>query len=93
MSYDFEKYNDGEPFDFRQEKWMEEAEKDAHTFYTLMGMRFFYKEIGLSDTPYNVVGYMRGMFDREWMDKDFYEYFGITEQEQKEIEEAMKPYM
>lgn len=27
MSYDFEKYNDGEPFDFRQEKWMEEAEK------------------------------------------------------------------
>ena len=29
MSYDFEKYNDGEPFDFRQEKWMEEAEKDG----------------------------------------------------------------
>lgn len=29
MSYDFEKYNDGKPFDFRQEKWMEEAEKDG----------------------------------------------------------------
>ena len=29
MSYDFEKYNDGEPFDFRQEKWMEEAVKDG----------------------------------------------------------------
>ena len=29
MSYDFEKYNDGEPFDFRQEKWMEEAEKNG----------------------------------------------------------------
>ena len=71
----------------------ERERKNAHTFYTLMGMRFFYKEIGLSDTPYNVVGYMRGMFDREWTDKDFYEYFGITEQEQKEIEEAMKPYM
>ena len=27
MSYDFEKYNDGEPFDFRQEKWMEEKTK------------------------------------------------------------------
>ena len=31
MSYDFEKYNDGEPFDFRQEKWMEEAEKRIQT--------------------------------------------------------------
>lgn len=29
MSYDFEEYNNGEPFDFRQEKWMEEAEKDG----------------------------------------------------------------
>ena len=29
MSYDFEKYNDGEPFDFRQEKWMDEAVKDG----------------------------------------------------------------
>ena len=29
MSYDFEKYNDEKPFDLRQEKWMEEAEKDG----------------------------------------------------------------
>jgi hypothetical protein len=32
-------------------------------------------------------------YESEWTDKDFYEYFDITEQEQKEIEEAMKPYM
>lgn len=32
-------------------------------------------------------------YEGEWTDKDFYEYFGITEQEQKEIEETMKPYM
>ena len=32
-------------------------------------------------------------YESEWTNKDFYEYFGITEQEQKEIEETMKPYM
>jgi hypothetical protein len=32
-------------------------------------------------------------YESEWTDKDFYEYFDITEQEQKEIEETMKPYM
>lgn len=32
-------------------------------------------------------------YEGEWTDEDFYEYFNITEDEQKEIVETMKPYL
>jgi hypothetical protein len=32
-------------------------------------------------------------YSHPWTNKMMYEYFNINEQEQKEIEEDMKPYM
>ena len=32
-------------------------------------------------------------YESEWTDEDFYDYFNITEEEQKEIAETMKPYL
>ena len=82
-----------------------DSKDKAINFWKSMQTCFYryicYKAKVSQRVPYSVIPYLGSVenprthkigYESEWTDKDFYEYFGITEQEQKEIEETMKPY-
>ena len=71
----------------------EEKRRNAHTLFTTTLMRFFYKEAGMNDTPYNVVGDFEGLLDRRWTDNTLCDFFGITDGEWDLVQETMRPYL
>ena len=54
--------------------------------------RWFYDKMVIDVNINNTNFIWLPTYTHPWTDKDLYEYFGITEQEQNEIEETMKPY-
>ena len=83
-----------------------DSKDKAINFWKSMQTCFYryicYKAKVAQRVPYPAIPYLGSVenprthkigYESEWTNKDFYEYFGITEQEQKEIEETMKPYM
>lgn len=75
MSYDFEKYNDGEPFDFRQEKWMEEAVKDG---IKCAKDKLTLKELGIEKISWKVFVKNRDILDEQ--EKDFLYWISSEQQ-------------
>ena len=83
-----------------------DSKDKAINFWKSMQTCFYryicYKAKVAQRVPYPAIPYLGSVenprthkigYESEWTDKDLFEYFGITEQEQKEIKETMKPYM
>ena len=65
----------------------EEQRRNAHQLYTLILMRFYYKSVGMNDTPYEVVADFDTVenprthkigYESDWTNEDLCKVFGIT---------------
>jgi hypothetical protein len=66
----------------------EDTIRNAHQAYTGKFMRTWNKIVCFGGTFYKYMPYLD--FSRPWTDADLYEYFNLTPEERKIIEEEMK---